>query len=1017
LGDGVKSMTSSLEDIKSIDLEEWLTLATAPAPTKLKQGQTPDMQNVWTDEKPGSIITAPGFKKVGQIPSGNPVTFCINFFRTSAGTQTFVVSDNATVWTTVDFQTFTSIITGLSSSFQLRGAIIRDKLWLTNGSDAVRVFNGTTVSVLDSPELPTGIVFEGNIYNWQSSAGQVSTVSPAFTTVVFVGGGTAGAETVTVVGGTITIKIQSGVSTANNIVTAIDNTPAAVALITVQTLGGQGATVQIAPNTIGPFVGGSPNAPRGRYIAYHDERVWLYHISSARSAVYFSSLSDSAGNEINPDDIVAWDTVDNFLQISEGDADFGTGMILYRGYLHFFKQYSIWRLVGYDEYTYSRVKTRASTGTRFNESIQILDSLVHLIGVDGIYVFDGEESVRISDIIDPATASQTAFGFNQLQQPNQNNQFWEVTATADWNTGTIPRDLVVDDAITLQAADDSQADFQAGNTLTNIDTTYSPGNILLTTTFSPNSASNPNVALNQTVAVITATDLSQVGNVNSLTDGDLVTVYGATINDANGLLIVRITFPVAQNISKIVLKGLQENNGVALKFFYNFNTQLIPNSGSTGFLLGSKWIIGSQSATDVTFFTPDVLATSLDIYFYPQAVPGTFTLTEIQVFQALYSSSGTFISRTLDLGITPASLGTFNATETLNGETTAYSTQSSPDGMTWDAAVSCTNGGAIGSVPRRYLRWKVIMTSDGLNTPVISAAYLPAVYVSAIHNTGGGIFAWGPLEAVNFLAAQTINYYYRAAITSGGVSAASWNLIVPGGVINVSTTLQYIQFKIEISGGSVSNLPSITSVTINWITGSAGQPQTLQNVASTYWRNRYWLSAAGPSATANNLILIRGKKTFNSPWMLKDWKILSFTRYFDSLYGGSSVDGSIYQLDTGYSENGVAMDSHFETHDFTFGGFTANFVEVLVESQRSGPWKLNVGVSIDGGNTFDTYTVDLTPSTFDSEYIKRIHINYTTTRIRFKFSTAGVDTPFEVHRFIAFYQLSGARGSIRGDYM
>src|SRR5579862_2452864 len=122
-------MTSALENIKSIDLEEWLTLATAPAPTKLKQGQSPDMQNVWIDEKPGSVITAPGYVKVGTIPSNNPVSFCINYFKTTSGTQTFVVSDNSTVWTTIDFINFTQIITGLSSSFQLRGAVIRDKLW------------------------------------------------------------------------------------------------------------------------------------------------------------------------------------------------------------------------------------------------------------------------------------------------------------------------------------------------------------------------------------------------------------------------------------------------------------------------------------------------------------------------------------------------------------------------------------------------------------------------------------------------------------------------------------------------------------------------------------------------------------------------------------------------------------------------------------------------------------------------------------------------------------------------
>src|SRR4029077_3769540 len=116
---------------------------------------------VWTDEKPGSIITAPGFIKVGQTPSNNPSPFCINYFNTSSGTQTFVISDNQTVWTTIDFQNFTAIITGLSSAFQLRGLVVRDKLWLTNGSDAVRVFDGSTVTVLDgsggtTPNVPRG---------------------------------------------------------------------------------------------------------------------------------------------------------------------------------------------------------------------------------------------------------------------------------------------------------------------------------------------------------------------------------------------------------------------------------------------------------------------------------------------------------------------------------------------------------------------------------------------------------------------------------------------------------------------------------------------------------------------------------------------------------------------------------------------------------------------------------------------------------------------------------------------
>jgi hypothetical protein len=151
--------------------------------------------------------------------------------------------------------------------------------------------------------------------------------------------------------------------------------------------------------------------------------------------------------------------------------------------------------------------------------------------------------------------------------------------------------------------------------------------------------------------------------------------------------------------------------------------------------------------------------------------------------------------------------------------------------------------------------------------------------------------------------------------------------------------------------------------------------------------------------------------------MLKDWNILSFTRYQDSLYGCSSVDGSIYKLDTGYSNDGSAMSSYFETGDFTFGGFTAQFIEMIVEAERMGPWNLDIGVSVDGGRTWDSYLMDLTKSTYDTNYMKRINLSYTTTRFRLRFKTEGVDTPFQVHRAIAFYKLSGSRGSIKGDYM
>lgn len=900
-------MTAALENAQHIDVSEWKSLNTASSPTKLQPGETPNAQNVWVDEKPGSLITANGYLKVGTLPSGNPPTFMINFFISSSGSQTFVVSDNSTVYTTTDFVTFTSIITGLSSSFQLRGMVVRDKLWLTNGSDSVRVYDGTSVSVLD---------------------------------------GTAG----------------------------------------------------------------TPNVPKGKFIAYFDERVWLYQISGARSKAAFSALTDTSGTVIAPDNANAWPS-SNTLQISEGDADIGTGMVLYRGNLYLFKQYSIWRLVGYDEYTYTRVKTRASSGTRFNESIQICDNLVHFIGIDGIYVFDGEESVRISDLIDPASSDSTAFGFKSLAQPSQNTSFWETITTNDWNLGTVPNNIEVDNRITLSPADSGTNAFASGVTQTNIQTS----NDILQLTYTTSGVSSLNLALNQAASMaVLSGGLGLTGSSSYLTDDNFTNICGFSGSPSGGQGNIFIPIPNGNNYTTIQLRKV--TCGISILTFSINGATITPVSVSGGVSIAGG-TVQTPVATDADFILTFAAFNPPTSLLVMNVVVGSnqgWTLSEFQVFTAAFFTTGKFVSRSLNLGLTPSSLGTFNATETLNGEGTSYFTQSSADGVTWDAEVACSNGGSIGSTPRQYVRWGVNFTSDGNLSAQITAVYLLSEYLSPVHDTNGSIAIWGAFESDYLALGNTLNFYYRGATSSAGVSGASWTAIVPGGTVNMSTSNRFIQFRVEFLGGSASAVPYVNSVTINWIIGSGTQSSVLQNVASFFWRNRYWLSATTGSASSNNIILIRGKKTFGSPWQLKDWQILSFCRYNDNFYGGSSSDGSIYLLDTGFSKNNSSMDSFFQTGDFTFGGFYIVPLEIIVEVERSGSYNLQVGVSIDRGTTWVDYPVDLTLSSFAPSYFKRLNIHTTTTdRIRFRYRIIAADQPFQLHNFKFYYSLEAERGSIK----
>lgn len=902
-------MTAIIENAEKLLIDKWGTLNTVASPGKLPESHSPNNQNVWMDEKPGSVVTANGYLKLGELPSGNPPIFFIDFAKSSDGTRKLIVSDGITVYWTTDYVTFTVITTGLSQYFQLRGAVVRDKVWLTNGSDPVMTWDGTTLSTLD---------------------GTLST----------------------------------------------------------------------------------PNVPRGKFISYHDERVWLFGISGDTSALRFSELTDTSGTEIAPDNANAW-PADNELQISEADADAGTGMFLYRGYLYCSKQYSIWRITGYDVYTYSRTKTRASTGTRFQESIQILDNLVHFIGVDGLYTFNGEDAVRISDIIDPASADPGVFAFRNLQQQLLNNQFWTVTDTADFDAGTKPAVLSSDnDKLTLVPADDSQADFEAGAVKTNIYTTNTPGSIRLTRRTSGTDNGSEDLVLNRSVSGSVSAG-SMIGSPSDLTDGNNSSFFGISYGGTSNVAAnAFIELSERTYVNRIILAPFHTNNTVTVTW------TLYAQDGLTVVGTDSQIVNASGSAQTIDFnFTP-ILASWVSISI-TTSDPVTAYAGSLNVYPSAYEATGEFASKSIDYGSAPATFGTFAVdagadvtSGTVHCNVTYY-TQSSNDGSTWDAAVAVTNGGSIGSTLRRYLRWGANFTSDGADTFVVTRVYVGGTYLSEVHDAGAGINQWGAFQAAFNKAGQTINAYYRAATTSGGVSAASWTAIVPGAIPNTAVANQFIQIKIEMSTTNTSQTPSVDSFTVNWVLATGLGINTLQNVASIVILNRYWLAAATLGATENDIVIVRGKSTFGSPWHKKDFAFLSFGRFLDYYIAGSSLDGSIYRLETGYSKDGEAMDAFYETKDFTSNNFQMKGREILVTADRSGPYDLSVGWSTDGGQTYTEKAIDLTRD--DGEplsFTKRLNIGFMSDSVRFRVRINEADQPFAVDEIESYYQKSIQRGEI-----
>jgi hypothetical protein len=117
-------------------------------PSQLKPSESPDMVNVVVDDPVGSLKPRKGFTLCGNLPSGNVPTNIYEYSR-SDGTRRLIATDNSTVYSTPDCQSWTTIVSGMSSSAQVYFATVRDKLWIVNGSTWPATWDGTSYTLLD----------------------------------------------------------------------------------------------------------------------------------------------------------------------------------------------------------------------------------------------------------------------------------------------------------------------------------------------------------------------------------------------------------------------------------------------------------------------------------------------------------------------------------------------------------------------------------------------------------------------------------------------------------------------------------------------------------------------------------------------------------------------------------------------------------------------------------------------------------------------------------------------------
>lgn len=124
---------------------------------KIPKNFSPNMLNVNISKKPGQIIKRNGFILAGSTTSLQNGRLMFTFNHQD-GSKEFIVSDDSQVFTTKDYKLYTFISSGLNNSVHLCAIQVRDKVWFTNGINAVFTWDGTIKQILDgslgTPNVP-----------------------------------------------------------------------------------------------------------------------------------------------------------------------------------------------------------------------------------------------------------------------------------------------------------------------------------------------------------------------------------------------------------------------------------------------------------------------------------------------------------------------------------------------------------------------------------------------------------------------------------------------------------------------------------------------------------------------------------------------------------------------------------------------------------------------------------------------------------------------------------------------
>lgn len=326
----------------------------------------------------GAVVRRGGWVKLtANSPTSNPLLGIFQAVFNSAGVFTtyLVVTDGVGIWTTTNTSASPIVWTSIKGAATLDATQPYKFLMMTN---KLIIYNGivayywTGTGNLTAFALPSGTYYSLDVgdITLTAVASGVSTVTFAYT-----GGGTAGAEIVSVVANAISVQIQNGVSTATQIVTAIRASAPATALVGVVTSNGsapQSVTdASTATALTAPFI----SVPLSRIGIVWQNYLFWGGDGTNPARFYFSDLGDPTTYP-----------QENFVDVPDPfNGEPITGAAILYGNLIVLKRNSFYVLQGAPPGNLILSKLNSSVGCVEPASVVQVDNLVYFVSDKGLY--------------------------------------------------------------------------------------------------------------------------------------------------------------------------------------------------------------------------------------------------------------------------------------------------------------------------------------------------------------------------------------------------------------------------------------------------------------------------------------------------------------------------------------------------------------------------------------------------------------------------------------------------------